>query len=102
MPVIAFDLLASLELLAAASRNFAERCVAGLGANEKRLQDALERTLALATTLNPEIGYERAAALAKAAYSSGRTIRQVAQEQSGIDKAKLVELLDPVKMVGPA
>jgi len=102
MPVIAFDLLASLELLAAASRNFAERCVAGLGANEKRLQDALERTLALATTLTPEIGYERAAALAKAAYSSGRTIRQVAQEQSGIDKAKLVELLDPVKMVGPA
>ena len=100
MPVIAYDLLASLELLAAASRNFASQCVAGLEANEIRLHDTLERTLALATALTPEIGYERAAALAKAAYSSGRTIRQVAEEQSGIDKAKLVELLDPIKMVG--
>jgi len=101
MPVIAYDLLSSLELLAAASRNFAERCIVGLQANEIRLQDALERSLALATALTPEIGYERAAELAKAAYNSGRTIREVAEEQSGIRKEKLAELLDPIKMVGP-
>jgi fumarate hydratase class II len=100
MPVIAYDLLSSLELLAAASRNFAERCIAGLNANEIRLQDALESSLALATALTPEIGYERATELAKAAYNSGRTIREVAEEQSGIGKEKLAELLDPLKMVG--
>ena len=100
MPVIAYDLLASLELLAAASRNFAEQCIAGLEANQTRLFESLERSLALATSLTPEIGYERAAALAKAAHDSGRTIREVAEESSGIPKEKLAALLDPKKMVG--
>lgn len=102
MPVIAYDLLESIELLAAASQNFAQRCIAGLEVNETRLRDSLDRSLALATALTPEIGYERAASLAKAAYSSGRTIREVAQEQSGIPKEKLAELLDPRNMIGPA
>ena len=62
----------------------------------------MEQSLALATALTPEIGYERAAALAKTAYESGRTIREVAEEQSGIPRDKLAELLDPTKMVGPA
>jgi fumarate hydratase class II len=101
MPVIAYDLLESIELLAAASRTFAERCIAGLKAKETRLRDTIEQSLALATALTPEIGYERAAALAHAAYESGRTIREVAEEQSGISRAKLAELLDPMKMVGP-
>ena len=100
MPVIAYDLLESIELLAAASRNFAERCIVGLEANEARLRDTIEQSLALATALTPEIGYERAAALAHAAYESGRTIREVAEEQSGIPREKLAELLDPKKMVG--
>ncbi len=101
MPVIAFNLLESIELLASASRNFAQRCIAGLEANEARLHDTIERSLALATALTPEIGYERAAALAKTAYSSGRTIREVAGEQSGIQPEKLAELLDPMNMIGP-
>ena len=100
MPLIAYDLLESIELLAAASRNFAARCIAGLEANETHLRDTLERSLALATALTPEIGYERATKLAKAAYESGRTIRDVAQEQSGIEREKLSRLLDPAKMVG--
>ena len=100
MPVIAYDLLESIELLAAASRNFAERCITGLQANEARLRDSLERSLALAAALTPEIGYERSASLAKAAYTSGRTIREVAEEQREIPKKKLDELLDPKKMVG--
>jgi fumarate hydratase, class II len=100
MPVIAYDLLESIELLAAASQNFAGRCIAGLQANQVHLQETLEQSLALATALTPEIGYERAAALAHAAYESGRTIRAVAEEQSGIPSEKLAELLNPMKMVG--
>jgi fumarate hydratase class II len=101
MPVIAYDLLESIELLAASSRNFAERCIQGLEANEVRLADTIEQSLALATALTPEIGYERAAALAHAAYESGRPIRTIAEEQSGIEQRRLAELLDPMKMVGP-
>ena len=82
MPMIAYDLLTSIELLAAASRNFADRCIVGLKADEMRLRDTLERSLALATALTPEIGYERAASLAKEAHISGRTIREVAREQA--------------------
>jgi len=100
MPVIAHNVLESIELLAASSRNFAQRCIVGLEADETRLRGSLERSLALATAMTPEIGYERAAAIAKAAHSSGRTIREVAEESSGISKARLTELLDPKKMVG--
>jgi fumarate hydratase class II len=102
MPVIAYDLLTSLALLASSSQNFAKQCIAGLAANVTRLQDSLERSLALATALTPEIGYERATALAKVAFSSGRTIREVAEAESGIPREKLAELLDPMNMLGPA
>jgi len=101
MPVMAYDLLASLELLAAASRNFSMQCIDGLKANATRLQDSLERSLALATALTPEIGYERATALAKVALTSGQTIREVAEAESGIPREKLAELLDPRNMLGP-
>jgi len=100
MPILAYDLLESIEILATASTNFADRCILGLEANQTRLRDSLERSLALVTSLTPEIGYERAAALAKAAHDSGRTIREVAEESSGIPKEKLAALLDPSKMVG--
>jgi fumarate hydratase class II len=101
MPVMAYDLLTSLALLASSSQNFAKQCIAGLAANVTRLQDSLERSLALATALTPEIGYERATALAKVAFSSGRTIREVAEAESGIPREKLAELLDPMNMLGP-
>jgi fumarate hydratase, class II len=101
MPVIAYDLLESIQLLGASSRNFAQRCIAGLEANEARLRETIEQSLALATALTPEIGYERAAKLAHAAYQSGRTIRQIAEEQSGISRENLAGLLDPTNMVGP-
>jgi len=100
MPVITYDLLSSLDLLAAASRNFSEQCIIGLEANLAHLFESLESSLALATSLTPEIGYERAAALAKAAHDSGQTIREVAEESSGISKEKLAALLDPKTMVG--
>jgi fumarate hydratase class II len=100
MPVMAYDLLDSIELLAAASRNFAEKLVDGLQANRARAEGFVEQSLAMGTALAPEIGYDRAAALVKEAYASGRTVREVAREQSGLGEEKLRALLDPESMAG--
>jgi fumarate hydratase class II len=100
MPLMAYDLLESLELLAAGSRNFATKCIAGLEVNEERLTELMERSLALCTALTPEIGYDRTAELAKQASVTGQTIREVAQNESGIPPGKLAELLNPWNMIG--
>src|SRR5581483_1033952 len=94
MPVMAWDLLDSIELLAAGAANFARRLVDGLEADRQRAEGFVEQSLAMATVLAPEIGYERAAALAKESYRTGRTIREVAREQSGLSEERLAELLD--------
>ena len=95
MPLIAWDLLDSIELLAAGTRNFETRLVRGLEANRERAAAFVEQSLAMATALAPVIGYEQAAALAKEASASGRTIREVALERSGLSPAELERLLDP-------
>lgn len=100
MPVMAYDLLDSIELLAAASRNLSERLVRGLEADRGRAEGFVEQSLAMATVLAREIGYDKAASLAKEAYASGRTIREVAREQSGLDERRLNELLDPRSQTG--
>ena len=99
MPLMAYDLLDSIELLAAAAKNFAEKCVSGLQADEARVKELMERSLALCTALTPEIGYERAAALAKKAAATGKTIREIAQKESGLPPERLAALLDPLSMV---
>jgi fumarate hydratase class II len=100
MPVMAVDLLDSIELLAAGSRNFAERLVDGLEADRERADSFVERSLAMGTALVPEIGYAKAADLVKRAYATGRTVRDVASEESGIAEARLRELLDPETQAG--
>ena len=95
MPVMAYDLLDSIALLAAGTRNFALKLVDGLEADRERAEAFVEQSLAMATSLAPVIGYEKAAALAKEAYASGRTIREVARERSGLTEERLAELLDP-------
>lgn len=95
MPVMCYDLLESIRLLAVGIRNFQVRLVDGLEANRDRAGSFVEQSLAMATALTPVIGYERAAALAKEAHQTGRTIREVAREQSGIPEHTLSELLDP-------
>jgi fumarate hydratase class II len=99
MPVAAVALLESAELLGAASRNFADRTVAGVTATP-RGSELVEQGLMLATALAPEIGYDEAAALAKEAFRSGRTIRELARER-GIAADRLDELLDPARMTEP-
>ena len=100
MPVMAYDLLQSITLLAAGSRNFDEKCVRGLKADEERASGFVEESLAMCTVLAPVIGYEKAAAIAKKAHETGRTVREVARETSGIGEEKLSELLDPRTQVG--
>jgi fumarate hydratase, class II len=93
MPVIAYDLLDSIELLSAGVRNFTLRCVNGIEANREKTSALVEQSLAMATALTPEIGYDRATAIAKEAYESGRTVREVAIEKSGLSAEKIAELL---------
>lgn len=100
MPVMAYDLLHSIELLASASRNFEEKLVRGLAADRERTASLVEQSLAMVTVLAPEIGYDKAAAISKEAYSSGRTIREVARERSGIPEERLNELLNPETQAG--
>jgi fumarate hydratase, class II len=100
MPVMAYDLLEAIELLAAVSRNFDQRLVQGLEADAVRASGYVEQSLAMCTVLAPVIGYEQAAAIAKEAYRSGRTVREIAQERSGIPEERLNELLDPRGQTG--
>ncbi|HEY3863117.1 MAG TPA: class II fumarate hydratase [Verrucomicrobiae bacterium] len=97
MPVMAHNLLQSIELLAKGCQVFARRCVAGLEADRDKCKANLELSLSNCTILAPVIGYDKAAKIAKVACESNRTIRQVALEMSGLDPAKLEELLDPAK-----
>jgi fumarate hydratase, class II len=100
MPVAGYNLLQSIELLAAAARNFAERCVDGLQATE-RGPELVEKGLGIATGLAPIIGYDAAAEIAKEAADSGRTVREVAQERTGLSDEDLRRALDPTSMTEP-
>ncbi|OOG20614.1 aspartate ammonia-lyase [Thioalkalivibrio denitrificans] len=99
LPVIAHNLLQSIELLANASRLLADRAVAGFTVNESRIREALDRNPILVTALNPIIGYEKGAAIAKKAYAEGRPVIDVALEETDLSEAELRKLLDPGKLV---
>ncbi|MGA7173101.1 MAG: class II fumarate hydratase [Candidatus Dormiibacterota bacterium] len=100
LPVAAHNLLEEIELLARASANLARQAVDGLFATA-RGPELLEQGLAICTALVPAIGYDAAAAIAHEAHRSGRTVREVAQERSGISPEELDRLLDPSRMVQP-
>jgi fumarate hydratase class II len=93
VPLIARNLLQSLHLLANTSELFAEKCVEGIEANLEGCERSAESTLAVATALNPFIGYDRAAEIVKAAAASGATLREVAREH-GVDEETLDKALD--------
>ena len=100
MPVAAYALLQSASLLGASARNLAVQCVDGITATD-RGPALVERGLMLTTGLAPRIGYDAAAAIAKEAYASGRTVREVARERSDLTEAELDALLDPYAMTRP-
>jgi fumarate hydratase class II len=98
LPVIARNLLESITLLANVSRLLADRAIAGFKVNEARIAEALDRNPILVTALNPVIGYDKGAAIAKAAYAQGRPIRDVAREMTQLSAAELAKLLDPAEL----
>lgn len=100
MPVAAYNLLQSISLLAASANNFADQCVSGIQATQVGPQ-MVERGLMLGTALTPAIGYDAAAAIAKRASATGRTIREVAREETELSDQELDLLLDPSEMTRP-
>jgi fumarate hydratase class II len=102
LPLIAFDLLESIALLANAARNLADRAVAGFTVNREVLERVLGRNPILVTALNRFVGYDKAAEIAKKAYAEGRPILDVAKEMTGLDEEELARLLDPSRLTGPA
>jgi fumarate hydratase, class II len=98
LPVIARNLLESIRLLAGISRALADRAIAGFKVNPQRLAEALERNPILVTALNPVIGYEKGAAIAKKAYAEGKPLREVAQKMTDLPKEELARLLDPAEL----
>jgi fumarate hydratase class II len=99
LPVIGYNLLCSIEVLAGISRNFARKCIAGLEANKEKCLEYAEKSLATCTSLAPIIGYDAAAKVAKQAYAEDKTVRQVVEELGLGEKAK--EALDLIKMTKP-
>ncbi len=100
MPVAAYNLLQSIKLLASVTRNFVQQCLRGVTATAKG-PEMVEKGLAICTGLVPAIGYDRSAKIAQEAQSTGKTIREVAQERTDLTEAELDKLLDPAAMTEP-
>src|SRR5690606_7674652 len=98
LPVIAYNLIQSIELTASAARVLADSAIEGFTVNTDRLEAALARNPILVTALNPVIGYEKGAAIAKRAYREGRPIREVAAEDTDLPPERLAALLDPTEL----
>jgi fumarate hydratase class II len=101
MPVMGHAALESIRLLAAASRAFVDFCAEGLEASVEACESAVEQSLSMVTSLNPYIGYEAAAKLAKEAFATGKTIRELCREHGILPEATLNEALDPMRMTEP-
>jgi len=98
LPVIGYNLLQSIEILASISRLLGDDAIAGFKVNKKHIEEALSLNPILVTALNPVIGYEKGAATAKQAYKQKRPIMDVALETTGLSKDELEKLLDPAEL----
>jgi fumarate hydratase class II len=101
MPVMAHNILESIRLLTSSVNVFAERCVEGIVANKERCNELVEYSMAMVTSLAPIIGYDRAAQIAKESSKTGRTVRQICEEQKVLPPDQLKAALDPVEMTKP-
>ena len=98
LPVVAYNLLQSIEILTNACRCLADKAIVGFTVNEKNINRALDRNPILVTALNPVIGYEKGAAVAKAAYKKGLAVKDVAREMTDLSDKELDRLLDPAAL----
>ena len=101
MPVMGQTTLESITILTGATNAFVDFCVEDMQANEEACTASVEKSLSMVTSLNPLIGYERAAELAKEAFKTGKTIRQLCEEKNILPADKLKEALDPWRMTEP-
>ena len=101
MPVMAFNILQSIDLLSNAARVFADRCASGIEANRQRCESLVEQSLAMCTSLAPKIGYDKAAEIAKESFKTGKTVRQVAAERKLMGEEELNTMLDARRMTQP-
>ena len=100
LPLIAHNLLQSILLLSNAARLLADKAIAGFRVNEKRVEELLSRNPVLVTALVPAVGYDKAAEIARDAFSSGRPLLDVAKEKTDLPEEELRTLLDPARLVG--
>jgi fumarate hydratase class II len=100
-PVMAYNFLQSTRLLADAAVSFTEHCVVGIEPREANIKAALDRSLMLVTALVPKIGYDKAAAIAKAAHRNGTTLREAAVGGGYVTEAEFDDLVRPDRMIGP-
>ncbi len=98
MPVIAYNLLQSIEILANASRMLAEKCIDGIEPRRERAAELVEKSLALVTSLAPAIGYDKAAEIAKESWKTGRSVRELAEEKKVLPPDELERALDAMAM----
>lgn len=101
MPVMGHAVLQSIRLMASSARAFVDFCVLEMEANEVACEASVEKSLSMVTSLNPLIGYDKAAALAKEAFKTGKTIRSLCREQQVVSDADLEKALDPWRMTEP-
>jgi fumarate hydratase class II len=101
MPVMAYNLLQSIELLSRAARVFADRCASGIAVNRERCEGLVEQSLAMCTSLAPLIGYDKAAEVAKESFKTGKTVRQIALEKKLLSESELTKAMDPRRMTQP-
>ena len=94
LPLMAYNLLQSIQILSSCSTNFGEKCVKGILADQDKCTSNLEKSLSLVTAFVPEVGYDQSAALAKEAYQTGKTIREVAKEKNILQHEEIDEILD--------
>ena len=100
MPLIVHNLMSSIEILSNAVNAFTRKCVTGIKADKKRCNEYADATLAMATALNPIVGYSSAAEVSKEAYRSGKTVKQVTVERGIMNKKDADRVLDPSRLTG--
>ena len=100
-PVMAYNMLQSITLLADSARSFADKCVVGITANEDRITELLQRSLMLVTALAPTIGYDNATKVAKTAHKNGTTLREEAVKLGFVTEEEFDKVVRPELMIAP-
>ncbi len=99
-PLIAYELMFSIQILSNGSNLFADRCIKGIKANKENISRYVEMDMSLATALSPHIGYEKASQIARKAYKENKSVKQVCLDMKILDKKTLDKILDPRHEVG--